>query len=96
VKTQAEGLASARAYELPFKIFREKLDEIVLVGDDELYAGVRILFQTIRQVAELSGAASVAAALQKEMKEVIRSKKVVLMLTGGNISQEMFSRIIGK
>ena len=58
-----------------------------------LYEAVRIIFQTIRQVSELSGAASVAAAL-KQLKESVRSKKVVLMLTGGNISPEMFSKII--
>ena len=94
VDTKAEGLASAKAYELPFRIFREKrLDGIVLVSDDDLYEAVRIIFQTIRQVSELSGAASVAAAL-KQVKESVRSKKVVLMLTGGNISPEMFSKII--
>jgi threonine dehydratase len=94
VNTKAEGLASARAYELPFRIFREKLDDIVLVSDEDLYEAVRIIFQTTRQVAELSGAASVAAALKKT-KEIIRSKNVVLMLTGGNIGPELFSIIIG-
>ena len=95
VDTQAEGLASARAYELPFRIFREKkLDDLVLVSDEDLYSAVRTIFQTIRQVSELSGAAAVAAAL-KQLKDTVRSKKVVLMLTGGNISPELFSKIIG-
>jgi threonine dehydratase len=94
VNTKAEGLASARAYELPFRILKEKLDNIVLVSDEDLYEAVRIIFQTTRQVAELSGGASVAAALKKT-KEVIRSKSIVLMLTGGNISPELFSKIIG-
>ncbi len=95
VETKAEGLASAKAYELPFRIFREKkLDGIVLVSDDDLSEAVRTIFQTIRQVSELSGAAAVAAALKQQVKEGLRSKKVVLMLTGGNISPEMFSKII--
>jgi len=94
VNTKAEGLASAKAYELPFRIFHEKLDDIVLVSDDDLSEAVRMIFQTTRQVAELSGAAAVAAALKKT-KETIRSKKIVLMLTGGNISPELFSKIIG-
>jgi threonine dehydratase len=93
VNTKAEGLASTRAYELPFRIFREKLDEIVLVSDEDLYEAVRVIFQTVKQVAELSGGAAVAAAL-KGMRDTARSKNVVLMLTGGNISQEMFSKII--
>jgi len=94
VNTKAEGLASAKAYELPFRIFHEKLDDIVLVSDDDLSEAVRMIFQTTRQVAELSGAAAVAAAMKKT-KETIRSKKIVLMLTGGNISPELFSKIIG-
>ncbi|MDA4111796.1 MAG: pyridoxal-phosphate dependent enzyme [Thaumarchaeota archaeon] len=94
IETKAEGLATSRAYELPFKIFQDRLDDIVLVGDDDLYEAVRIIFQTTKQVAELAGAAAVAAALRK-IKDGVRGKKVVLMLTGGNISSESFSKIIG-
>ena len=92
VKTKAEGLATSRAYELPMEILQHGLDDIVLLSEEELANGVKTIFETTRQVAELSGAASTAAAMK--IKETIRGKKVAMVLTGGNISSEMFSQII--
>jgi len=94
VKTKAEGLATSTAYELPLKILRQNLDDITVVSDDELSEGVRTIFLATRQVAELSGAASTAAAMR--MKGLMRGKKVVLMLTGGNIDPEKFGEIINR
>jgi threonine dehydratase len=93
VNTKAEGLATSRAYELPLSILQKGLDDIVLLSDEELYGGVRTIFETTRQVAELSGGASTAAAMK--IKDRIQGKKVVLIVTGGNISSEMFREIIG-
>lgn len=93
IKTRAEGLATSRAYELPLQILQRGLDDIVLLTDEELYSGVRTIFETTRQVAELSGAASTAAALK--IKERLRGRKVALIVSGGNISSEMFGEIIG-
>lgn len=92
VKTKAEGLATSRAYDLPLQILLKGLDDVVLVTDEELYGGVRTIFETTRQVAELSGAASTAAALK--IKDKLRGKKVALIVTGGNISTESFADII--
>lgn len=92
VKTEAEGLATAQAYELPLKILREKLDDIVLVSDQEMMNAIKTLFYAVRQVAELAGAASTAAALKT--KEQLAGKKVALPLNGGNIQPELFARIL--
>lgn len=91
-RTLAEGLATTTAYELPLAIMKGKLDDLVLVSDDEMMQAVRLLLNATGQLAELSGAASTAAA-QKISSEV-RGKKVVLMLTGGNMQPEMLQRII--
>ena len=44
VDTAAEGLATARAYELPFKILREKIDDVILVSDEEMKRAVKAIF----------------------------------------------------
>jgi threonine dehydratase len=92
VNTTAEGLATSRAYELPLRILREKLDNIVLVSDEEMKQAVGIILKETGQVAELSGAASTAAALK--IKDELAGSKVVLMLTGGNIELEQLGRIL--
>jgi threonine dehydratase len=94
VNTTAEGLATSRAYELPLRILRERLDEIILVNDQEMKEAVRNILMATGQVAELSGAASTAAAFK--IKNELAGSKVVLMLTGGNIEPEQLARILAK
>jgi threonine dehydratase len=92
VETAAEGLATSRAYELPLRILREKLNDMVLVSDQEMKQAVKAVFHATGQVAELSGAASTAAAFK--IKEQLAGSKVVLLVTGGNIEPEQLARIL--
>jgi threonine dehydratase len=92
VKTAAEGLATAQAYELPLKILREKLDDVVLVSDEEMKRAVKTIFITTGQVAELSGAASTAGAFK--IKNQLKGKNVALLVTGGNIQSDQLASIL--
>ena len=92
VKTAAEGLATSQAYELPLKILREKLDDVVLVSDEEIRHAVKTIFLTTGQVAELSGAASTAGAFK--IKNQLTGKNVAIMLTGGNIQLKQLLSIL--
>jgi threonine dehydratase len=92
VNTTAEGLATSRAYELPLRILREKLNDMVLVSDQEMRQAIRTILRATGQVAELSGAASTAAAFK--IKDQLAGNKVVLLLTGGNIEPEQLARIL--
>ena len=92
VKTAAEGLATSRAYELPLRILREKLNDIILVSDQEMKQAIRAILHATGQVAELSGAASTAAAFK--IKNELAGSKVVLILTGGNIEPGQLARIL--
>jgi threonine dehydratase len=92
VKTAAEGLATAQAYELPLRILREKLDDVVLVSDEEMKRAVKTIFITTGQVAELSGAASTAGAFK--IKDQLKGKNVALLVTGGNIQSDQLASIL--
>ena len=92
IKTDAEGLATARGYELPLTILRNKIDDIVLVSDDEMRQAIRSLFRMTGQVAELSGAASTAAAFK--IAEQLRGKKVIILVSGGNIQSKKLADIL--
>lgn len=92
VNTAAEGLATAKAYELPFKILRKALDDVILVSDAEMKEAVRSIFSATGQVAELSGAASTAAAFK--IRNRLAGKKVALLLSGGNIEPNQLAKIL--
>ncbi len=92
VNTAAEGLATSQAYELPLGILREKLDDIVLVSDQAMKRAVKTILSTTGQVAEMSGAASTAAAFK--IKPELTGKKVALLLTGSNIEPEQLAQIL--
>ncbi len=92
ISTAAEGLATSRAYELPLRILRGRLDDIVLVSDDDMRQAVRNILRATGQVAELSGAASTAAAFK--IKDQLSGKKAALILTGGNIEPEQLAQIL--
>ena len=93
MKTVAEGLATRIPFANTQAIMAKYLDDFVLVEDTSLEEAVRLLLTHSHNLVEEAGAASLAAALQ--IKEQLRDKKVVLVVSGGNLSSERLRRIIG-
>jgi len=91
METFAEGVATRVAFALPITILRRHLDDIVLVSDEEMKLGILLLAEAVRQTAEGAGAASTAAALR--LRDRLRGKTVVLVLSGGNIPLETLAEI---
>jgi threonine dehydratase len=94
VTTFAEGLATREPFEMPLALFPNLVDEIMLVSDDEIASGIRLLVKTTRQIAEGAGAAAVAAAMLRQSE--LAGKNVGLILSGGNITIEQLSRILNR
>ena len=92
MKTEHEGLASRVPFEMPSRILWELLDDFLLVTDDEINEAIRLLAVNAKQVAEGSGAASLAAAVK--LRDKLRGKKVVGILTGGNIPPQRFASLM--
>ena len=82
--TFAEGLATRTAFELPQRILRERLDDFVLVSDDELAAATRLMIEKTRNLVEPAGAAALAAVLRFPQR--FAGRKVAIICSGGNIS----------
>ncbi len=92
MRTTAEGLATRVPFENTQTIMRALLDDFVLVDDDAIDAAVVTLLQHTHNLAEGAGAASLAAALQ--IKERLAGKKVVLVMSGGNLSIDRLRAIL--
>ena len=91
-KTFADGLATRSAFELPLEIMREKLDDFVLVSEDEMKAAIRLYVEKAHTIAEGAGAASLAAAIK--MRDGLRGKRVGVVLSGGNLTSDMLRKIL--
>lgn len=92
METQHEGLATRVPFELTNRILWDLLDDFVLVSDEEINDAIRLLAQHGKQVAEGAGAASLAAAIK--LGDQLRGKKVVGILSGGNISMNKFAALM--
>lgn len=92
MNTKAEGLATRVPFALTLGILWDCLDDMILVSDEEMEDGIRILLDTTRQVAEHAGAAPVAAA--RRLWNRIADRKVGLILSGGNITIEALRAIL--
>ncbi|MDX6594276.1 MAG: hypothetical protein QOJ13_3472 [Gaiellales bacterium] len=90
--TFAEGLATRTAFELPQRILWDKLDDFVLVGEDELRRATLLMIEQTRNLTEPAGAAPLAAALK--LRDRFRGKRVALVLSGGNISPAQLEDVL--
>ncbi len=92
IATFAEGMATRVTFDLTFSILREHLDDIVTLSEQELMDGVRLALRTTHNLAEGAGAASLAAAVK--LRERLRGRKIVCVMSGGNIDQATLARIL--
>lgn len=92
VSTIADGIAVKEPGENTFRYVSEYVDDIVTVTDDEISAAILALMEKQKLVTEGAGAVSVAAAMFNKVP--VKDKKVVCLLSGGNIDVTILSRVI--
>ena len=90
--TIADGTAVKKIGDLNFEYIKKYVDEIITVSDYELMEAFLLLVEKHKIIAENSGILSVAAT--KKLKE--KNKKVVSVISGGNIDVLMISSMINK
>ncbi|MBR2906744.1 MAG: threonine ammonia-lyase [Clostridia bacterium] len=92
VSTIADGIAVKKPGSLTYEICEKYVDEIVTVTDDEIAAAILALMEQQKLVTEGAGAVSVAAAMFGKID--LKGKKVVCVLSGGNIDVTILDRVI--
>jgi threonine dehydratase len=90
--TLADGLAVAECGKLCFEIARNVIDEMLLVDEPQIAQAALRLLELEKTVVEGGGAVTLAAAMNPAFD--LAGKKVVLILTGGNIDVTVISKII--
>jgi threonine dehydratase len=90
----ADGLLPLRPGDLTFAHARALVDEVVTVDEDRLREAVRYVAREARILVEPSGAASVAAVLQRYGSAPYAARPVVAILSGGNIALDEIAAIL--
>lgn len=92
VNTIADGIKVMEPGENTFKLVLEYVDEIVTVTEDEISSAILALIEQQKMIAEGAGAVSVAAVMFNKLP--VKGKKVVCVVSGGNIDVTILSRVI--
>jgi threonine dehydratase len=87
----AEGL-SGNVGPITFGIVQKYVERVLLVEEESLRQAVYMLWVHDKQVVEGSGAAAVAPVI--ENKPLFKGKRVVSVVTGGNIDNDLFQNIL--
>jgi threonine dehydratase len=94
--TIADGIAVRRAGERTLPLIQKYVDEIVTVEEEEIANAVLLLLEREKILAEGAGAAALAALVNRRIP-MIRDKagkKIVVVVSGGNIDVTLLARII--
>jgi len=99
--TIADGIAVRRAGERTLPLIQKYVDDIVTVEEEEIANAVLLLLEREKMLAEGAGAAAVAAIVNRRIPTIRDSvtrekpgKKVIAIVSGGNIDVTLLARII--
>jgi threonine dehydratase len=94
VDTFADGIAVAQASEKILEILKPRLDDCLAADDEAIVMAVLTLLDKAKVISEGSGALPIAVI--EQMKEKLKGKKVVAIISGGNIDVNVLSRVIDR
>ena len=66
-----------------FALVQRYVDDVVTVSEEGIVAAMRTIWETMKIVVEPSGAVAYAAIIERKID--FRSKRVAIILTGGNV-----------
>ena len=76
---------------ITFRIAQKNVNKVILVKEESIKEAIRLLWEKDNQVVE--GAGAVGPAVVIENKEQFKNKKTVIVISGGNINDELFNKI---
>ena len=93
INTIADGLAAPFAGELTYPVVRDLVDDVVLVTDREIADAMSVILTRCKLLAEPAGAAATAALLAHRIPQA-QGKRVVAILSGGNVDIDRVKDLI--
>jgi threonine dehydratase len=94
VHTIADGIAVKSPGNLTFQVTKDLVDELLVVNDAEMARTAYLLLQRAKILTEPAGVAAMAAVLYG--KTDLKGRKVVPVISGGNINMSILEQILDK
>jgi threonine dehydratase len=91
--TIADGLRVQSPGALTFPVLQKTAEDVLTVSDDEIIETIKFFLFRIKLLVEPSGAAAAAAVLARKLPN--DTKRVGVILSGGNIDAELLSQLLG-
>jgi threonine dehydratase len=82
----ADGTAVKLVGEETFRVCKEYLDEVILVGTDAICAAIKDVFEDTRSILEPAGALAVAGAKEYARQHKLKDKNLVAVTSGANMN----------
>jgi threonine dehydratase len=92
--TFADGIATRSPDPAALAVILAGAEQVVTVSEESIRRAMRHYFTDIHQVAE--GAAAAALAAAECHPELVRGRKVGLVLSGGNVDREVYAAILAE
>lgn len=89
--TIADGLRATSPGEITFPIIQRHVEQVVLVGEQEIREAVKFLLSRLKILVEPSGAVAAAATLFRKLPRSVRN--VGVMISGGNVDLETLAAL---
>ncbi len=83
IETIADGLRTTSPGKLTFPLVQKYVEDILLVTEEDIKRAVLFLLERLKLLVEPSGAVTVAALLANKVP--LKNKRVVAILSGGNV-----------
>ncbi|MBP5990554.1 MAG: threonine ammonia-lyase [Piscinibacter sp.] len=90
--TIADGIAVKSPGALTLPLIRERVDDVLLVGEDDIEQAILMLLEIEKTVVEGAGAVGLAALLKHSGR--FAGRRVGLVLSGGNIEPLVLAEIV--
>ncbi len=84
--TFAGGFATGTGYERPFAIYKDALEDFIVLSEAEIYKGIALAAYYTHNYVEGAGGATLMAAIK--LGDKLKGKKVALQFSGSNASPE--------
>ncbi len=92
VSTIADGIAVKRPGQLTTSMLMDLLDNMIVVGEEEIASAMLVALERVKTVVEGAGAVGLAAVMYH--KEKLHNGPTAVVISGGNVDVNMVARLI--
>lgn len=86
IDTVADGIRTSIPGELTFPVVQQYVDDMFTVSDAQILRAQALMLERCKILAEPTGAVSLAAILSGALGHTLQGKKVVALISGGNVA----------